>query len=150
MQPRSGARADDQVRQAFGTGDDLPRGARLDQDVPAVLERDFLAIHDEHAGAFQRRVDLLLATLSLVVLLARLIRLVVELVHPNRSRLEARRNEFSPSLDRRDVEHPVAHQAGTTTSARSPPLDWRSSVPRSSSRTSARTIDSPVPAASSA
>jgi len=38
MQPRSGARADDQVGQALGTGDDLPRGARLDQDVPAGLE----------------------------------------------------------------------------------------------------------------
>src|SRR5439155_16711443 len=44
---------------------------------------------------------------------------------------------------------PNRHQAGKTTSARRPPSLASESVPRSSSRTSARTIERPVPCAGS-
>src|SRR5207248_6314555 len=62
--------------------------------------------------------------------------------------LGAAENEIAPAAPDED-EHLACSHAGKTTSARSPPSLRSSSVPPRSSRTSASTIESPVPVGSS-
>jgi RND superfamily putative drug exporter len=104
-------RPDDHVGETVGAGDDLTGRGRLDEDEHPGLERHLLAVDDDVAGARHREVDLLLPRAALVVLPARLTRLVVEAAQLDRARPELVRDELAPPLERPGVHDAIRHAA---------------------------------------